>query len=56
MPLFFAELAMSVLVEIGADMVGDSPGKAPFIARATVKTVMRALSAIGSITVPTTVP
>jgi hypothetical protein len=31
------------------------PGRAPFTARATVRIVMSVLSAMGSITVPTTV-
>lgn len=39
-----------------AEYIFHSPGKPPFIARATVKTVMRVLSAMGSMTVPTTVP
>lgn len=38
------------------EQTGHSPGKAPLTARATVKTVMSALSAMGSMTVPTTVP
>lgn len=33
----------------------DSPGNNPFIPNATTKTVINILSAIGSITVPTTV-
>ena len=35
---------------------GDIPGNTPFTASATVTIVINALSAIGSITVPTTVP